>query len=316
MKGIKFFPDETNFNIIGRRHLAFAVSIIMVIGTFALVFTKGLNFGIDFTGGTLIEVRVPEAPVVSELRAELNDLGLGDISLQEFGENTDFMIRLPQQEGGPEAQQAAITKVRAALDAKFTSGPVDYRRTEFVGPQVGKELKFDALMATLWTVIGILVYIWFRFEWQFGVAAILALLHDVISVVGLFALTQMQFDLTTVAAVLMIAGYSINDTVVVFDRIRENMRKYKKMPLDELCNKALNQTLSRTIMTGVTTILALSALWLFGGEVLRGFIDALFFGVLLGTFSSIFVASPILLYLNLRPIADNAAEAEGQEQAG
>lgn len=316
MKGIKLLPEETSFNVIGKRHIAFAISLIMVIGTIVLCFTKGLNLGIDFTGGTLIEVRVPEAPVVSELRTELNDLGIGDISLQEFGESTDFMIRIPQQEGGPDAQQAAITKVRTALDTKFGDGTVDYRRTEFVGPQVGAELKVDAAMATLWTVIGILVYMWFRFEWQFGVAAILALLHDVISTVGLFAVTGMQFDLSTLAAVLMIAGYSINDTVVVFDRIRENMRKYKKMPLADICNKSINQTMSRTIMTGATTILALAALWLFGGEVLRGFIDALFFGVVLGTFSSIFVASPILLYLNVRRDTSDHAEAEAQEQAG
>lgn len=315
MKGIKLFPENTNFDIIGKRHIAFAISLIMIVGTVAVMATRGLNLGIDFTGGTIIEVRVPAGYELSELRSELNNLGLGAISLQEFGDAGDLMIRLPQQDGGPEAQQGAIDKIHQSLDTRFGEGAVDYRRTEFVGPQVGEELKIDAALAIFWTVIGILAYVWFRFEWQFGVAAILALLHDVISTVGLFAVTGMEFDLSTLAAVLMIAGYSINDTVVVFDRIRENMRKYKKMPLGELCNQSINQTLARTIMTGATTLLALLALWLFGGEVLRGFINALFFGVVLGTFSSIFVASPILLYLNLRreTVVGSEAEARGQE---
>lgn len=316
MRGIRLVPEETNIDFIGKRKIAFVLSVIILISSIGLSFSKGLNFGIDFTGGTVIEVRVQEPPVLSELRPMLNDLGLGAVSLQEFGEPTDLMIRLPQQDGGPEKQQAAIDTVRAALDNKFGADSVDYRRTEFVGPQVGEELKKAGAMAVLWSLIGILVYIWFRFEWQFGVAAIIALTHDTLAIIGLFALTQMEFNLSTVAALLMIAGYSINDTVVVFDRIRENLRKYKKKPLPELFNMSVNQMLARTLMTSVTTLLALAALWFFGGEVIRGFINALIFGIAVGTYSSVFVAAPVLIYLNVRRESiENNGDAAVQEQA-
>ncbi|MCB9991117.1 MAG: protein translocase subunit SecF [Rhodospirillales bacterium] len=331
MKGIRLIPEETSVDFIGKRHLAFVLSLVIVIGSLSMAFTKGLNFGIDFTGGTVMEVRVPEPPVLADVRASLNELGLGAVSLQEFGEETDLMVRFPEQPEDPEEmkarlecqataadvttcpvspQQIAINKIRESLDASFGEGTVDYRRTEFVGPQVGAELKKTAAFAVLWSMIGILAYVWFRFEWQFGVAAVVALIHDVIATIGFFAFTQMQFDLSTLAAVLMIAGYSINDTVVVFDRIRENLRKYKKKPLPEVFNMAINQTLSRTILTGLTTLLALVALWAFGGEVIRGFVDALIFGIVIGTFSSIFVASPLLIYLNLRREAAVAADVD------
>lgn len=334
MKGIRFIPEGTKIDFISKRYFAFALSLTIIIGTFALCLTKGLNFGIDFTGGTVMEVRVPQPPVLADLRAELNDLDLGGISLQEFGEPNDLMIRLPEQKEEPAAkqereaciaregdqtkcapspQQMAINKVHESLDAKFEK--VEYRRTEYVGPQVGNELKKTAAWAILWSIIGILAYVWFRFEWQFGVATVAALTHDVIGTVGLFALTQMEFDLSTLAAVLLIAGYSTNDSVVIFDRIRENMRKYKKMPLAELINQSTNQTLSRTILTGGTTLLALIALWMFGGEVIQGFVNALIFGIVIGTFSSIYVGSPILMYLNVRrefPEENGAEAAQGQ----
>lgn len=309
MKALKLIPEETDVNFIGKRFIAFAFSLLLVVGSLGIATTQGLNFGIDFTGGTVIEVRTPQTPDISGLRARLNGLGLGAVSLQEFGEETDLLIRLPQQAGDKQAQQTAIDKVRAALDSSFSEGKVDYRRTEYVGPQVGQELKKAGLLAVLFSLGGILVYIWFRFEWQFGVAAIIALAHDTIATIGLFALTQMEFNLSTVAAILMIAGYSINDTVVVFDRIRENLRKYKKKPLLELFNQAINQTLSRTILTSLTTVLALVALWLFGGEVIRGFVDALIFGIVIGTYSSIFVAAPLLLFMNLRKYSE-ALEGE------
>jgi len=225
-------------------------------------------------------------------------LGLGAISIQEFGAPNDLLIRLPEQGGGPEAQQAAIKKVRSALEESFAE--VDYRRVEFVGPQVGEELKSQGINAVLFSLLGILGYIWFRFEWQFGVAAIVALLHDTIAIIGLFAFTQMEFNLSTVAAILMVAGYSINDTVVVFDRIREDLRRYKKMPLPELFNMSINSMLARTIMTSVTTLLALIALYVFGGEVIRGFVDALIVGILVGTYSSVFIAAPTLLFFDIR----------------
>ncbi len=319
MKGIRLVPDDTKLDFIGKRYLAFVLSVIMIIASFGITAAQGLNFGIDFTGGTVIEIRVQEAPDLAPLRTGLNELELGAISIQEFGEPTDLMIRLPQQEGGPEEQQGAIDTVRGFLGTQFGEDSVEYRRTEFVGPQVGEELKRAGALAILWSMLGILAYIWFRFEWQFGVAAIIALLHDTIIVIGLFALTQMEFNLSTVAALLMIAGYSINDTVVVFDRIRENLRKYKKKPLPELFNMSVNQMLARTLMTSVTTLLALFSLWLFGGEVIRGFVDALIFGIVIGTYSSVFVAAPILIYLNLRRPAETpeAQEAQdAQEQPG
>lgn len=316
MKGIRLIPDGTTFDFVGLRFFALALSVVITVGSLGLTFTKGLNFGIDFTGGTVIEVRVPDTSDLAGLRSSLNALDLGDVSLQEFGEENDLMIRLPQQDGGEDVQQAALKKIHAALDGKFGADAVEYRRTEFVGPQVGEDLKKSGALAVLWSIIGILVYVWFRFEWQFGVAAIAALLHDVIATIGFFVVTQMQFDLSTVAAILTIAGYSTNDTVVVFDRIREMLRKYKKMPLSELLNMAVNQTLSRTVLTGGSTLLALAALWLFGGEVVQGFVAALVFGILIGTFSSIFVAAPILLYLNLRREVPGASGAEAQEQAG
>lgn len=298
IKGIKLIPDDTTFDFIGHRFFAYALSIIVVLGSLGLLATKGLNFGIDFTGGTLIEVRVSETPDLQKLRTDLNNLDLGDVSLQEFGAPDDLLIRLPQQSGDQDIQQAAIDKVRATLDSSYES--VDYRRTEFVGPQVGKELKLKGLYAVLFSMLGILAYIWVRFEWQFGVAALAALMHDVIGTLGLFALTGMTFDLTSLAAVLMVGGYSINDTVVIFDRIRETLVKFRKQPLPEIINISINSTLSRTIVTGLTTLLALVALWAFGGEVIQGFVNALIFGIIIGTHSSIFVAAPLLIYMKVK----------------
>lgn len=316
MKGFKLVPAETNINFIGQRFVAMIFSIMLVVASIGITINNGLNFGIDFTGGTLIELRTPETPDLQQLRTVLDELDLGAISIQEFGGETDLLVRLPQQEGEAEAQQAAIQKVKDAIDGKYVENEtgVDYRRVEFVGPQVGEELKRAGGLAILFSLGGILAYIWLRFEWQFGVAAIVALAHDAIATIGLFALTQMEFNLSTVAAVLMIAGYSINDTVVVFDRIRENLRKYKKKLLPDLFNLSVNQMLSRTLMTSVTTMLALIALWSFGGEVIRGFVDALIFGILIGTYSSVFVASPVLLFFNVRANEQNADETEGSAQ--
>ncbi len=300
MKGFHLIPDDTNVNFVGGRHFAMALSIVLVLGAIGLIGVRGLNFGIDFTGGTAIEIRTPVTPDLGVLRSKLNGLDLGAISIQEFGAADDLLIRMGQQPGDAAAQKVGIDKVRAALDESFEE-PIDYRRVEFVGPQVGKELKEKGALAVLFSLIGIMAYVWFRFEWQFGVASLIALAHDSILTVGLFALTQMEFNLTTVAAILMVAGYSINDTVVVFDRIRETLRKYKKMPLPELFNMAINNTLSRTTITSFTTLLALIALYVFGGEVIRGFVYALIFGIVVGTYSSIFVAAPLLLFMNVRP---------------
>ncbi len=325
MRGIRIIPEDTKLDFIGKHMLAFVLSAVLLIGSVVLTVQNGLNFGIDFTGGTIIEIKTPELPDLGQLRTSLNDLELGAISIQEFGEPDDLLIRLPQQGGDLEAEKAAIDTVKASLDKRYADVPgdppspdgsgatgVDYRRTEFVGPQVGKELKRQGIMAVLFSLAGILGYVWFRFEWQFGVAAIVALAHDALATVGLFALTQLEFNLATVAAILTIAGYSINDTVVVFDRIRENLRKYKKTPLAELFNMSINQMLARTLMTSVTTLLALVALYVFGGEVIRNFIYALIFGVGIGTYSSIFIAAPVLLYMNVRRSGE-APSGEAQE---
>lgn len=315
MKGLHLIPLDTAADFLGKRFIAFVLSAVLMVGSIFLIATNGLNFGIDFTGGTVIEIRTPVVPDLQELRTELNELGLGSISLQEFGEPDDLLIRLPKQDEGQKGgAQAAIQSVQAMLDAKFASaGAVDYRRTEFVGPQVGAELKKQGALAVLFSLMGILGYIWVRFEWQFGVAAIAALAHDAVATIGLFALTQLEFNLSTVAAILMIAGYSINDTVVVFDRIRENLRKYKKMPIADLFNLSVNNTLARTVMTSVTTLLALVALYYFGGEVIRGFVYALIFGIAIGTYSSVFIASPVLMMMNVRrsTFDDAVLEPEG-----
>lgn len=314
-KGFRFVPEGTSIDFISKHLMAFVLSSVIAIGSIGLLFTNGLNFGIDFTGGMLIEVRFKNPPAVDELRSRLNGLEMGSVSLQTFGSENDFLIRFPQQGEGAD-QQTVETKVREILDSyaqtaamaipgatveeKVDKTLIDYRRFEFVGPQVGKELIEAGILAIIFSIGGILAYVSFRFEWQFGIASIVALVHDAIATIGLFALTQMEFNLATVAAVLMIAGYSINDTVVVFDRVRENLRKYKRKPLSETLNLSLNQTLARTLLTSITTLLALIALWVFGGDVIRGFIDALIFGILIGTYSSIFVASPVLIYLGLK----------------
>ena len=294
---LKLVPSDTNIDFIGFRKVAYVFSLIIVVGSMFLLATRGLNLGIDFTGGTLIEVRVETQPDIEALRSDLASLELGAISIQEFGDPKDLLIRMGQQKGGEEVQKLAITAVKDKLAENFDE--IDYRRVEYVGPQVGGELKKAGLMAFGFSMIGILLYVWFRFEWQFGVAAIMALLHDTIGVLGFFALTQASFDLATLAAVLLVAGYSINDTVVVFDRIRENLRKYKKKLLPDLFNMSVNQMLSRSIMTSITTLLALVALFVFGGEVIRGFVDALIFGVALGTYSSVYVAAPLLMLFRL-----------------
>ena len=309
MKLLRLVPAETSIDFLGKRIAAFCFSAVLIVGSLGLFFGQGLNLGIDFLGGVLIEVQTEGPADVGAMRKDLGALGLGDISLQEFGSPDVVLIRVQRQEGGDKAQQQAVRTVKEALGERV----IEYRRTESVGPTVGAELQSAATWAVLAAIGAILLYVWFRFEWQFGIAAVAALLHDVISTIGLFALFQLEFNLATVAAILTIAGYSINDTVVVFDRVRENLRKYKKLPLLDLFNLSVNETLSRTTMTSVTTLLALTALFVLGGEVIRGFSIALIWGVLIGTYSSIALAVPLLLYLKVyrgsgeddsRPVAE------------
>jgi preprotein translocase subunit SecF len=292
--------------------LAFSVALSVL--TIVLFLTKGLNYGIDFVGGTLIEARTTSGPAdLAAMRAKLDALHLGEASLQTFGSPDDVLIRLPQQPGGDAAQMKAIQLAREAL------GPgVEYRRQEIVGPSVGSELIRAGVLATVLALGAILIYISFRFEWQFGVGATIATLHDVITTVGLFAIFQLEFNLTTLAAILTIAGYSINDTVVIYDRVRESMRKYRTMPFRDLINLALNETLSRTILTVSTVALAVLSLLVFGGEVLKGFSIAMLWGIVIGTYSSLFIAAPVLYYVqpNRRRIAQGAdSTAAGAERA-
>ncbi len=306
--GIKVIPDHTNINFVGQRWISFCITGAMIVASIFLIATRGLNYGIDFTGGTLIEISTEQTPDLAALREDLNNLDLGDISLQEFGNANTLLIRVPAQGNDPEVQKAAIDTVRAEIEKDYAG--VDYRRVEFVGPQVGEELKQKGFLAIIFSLLGIMAYVWFRFEWQFGMAAVISLIHDVLAVLGFMAFTGMTFDLSTLAAVLMVAGFSINDTVVIFDRIREIMRKYRKKPLEEVCNIAINQTLSRTFMTSMLTLLALISLWLFGGEVIQVFVDALLFGFIIGTYSSVYVAAPLLLYMRLRPPAERPADKD------
>ncbi len=296
IKGIHIIPEDTNVPFVKFRTVAFVFSALLMLGSLGLIFTQGLNFGIDFRGGIMLEVQTDGPADLGALREAVGALDLGDATIQEFGQPDQVLVRLPLQEGGPEVQTAAIDSLRGALDPYV----IDYRRTEFVGPQVGQELIRAGILAVSLSLLGIMLYVWFRFEWQFGVAALIALGHDVLATLGLFALTQMEFNLSTVAAALMIAGYSINDTVVVFDRVREKLRKYKSYELPAIFNLAINKTLSRTIITSGTTLLALIALWSFGGEVIRSFVVALIWGVVIGTYSSIFIAAPLLILFGVK----------------
>ncbi|HBC06982.1 MAG TPA: protein translocase subunit SecF [Rhodospirillaceae bacterium] len=305
MRLLKLVPDDINISFMSFRKVFLTMSAVAVAMSLALVFVKGMNFGIDFQGGILIEVRMPQAANLSQMRGQLGALGLGEVSLQEFGNPADVLIRIGAQDGDAAAQQAAVSAVKDALGAG-----VDYRRVEFVGPKVSSELLIDGVLAVVVAIIAMLIYIWLRFEWQFGLGAVMALTHDVLLTLGMFSLLGLEFNLSTVAAVLTIAGYSINDTVVVFDRIREDLRKYKTKPVPDLLNGSINATLSRTLMTSLTTLVALLALFFLGGEVIRDFSFAMIFGILVGTYSSICVASPLLLYTNVAARARGTGDAK------
>jgi preprotein translocase subunit SecF len=295
-KGFDFFPHNTRIPFMRFKGICFWLSIAGMVLSLALFFGRGLNYGVDFKGGSIIEVQSTTGPAdIAELRDRLGRLGLGDVQIQIFGAPNEVLIRLEQQPGGEAAQQAALRTVIDALGQGYTQ-----RRVEVVGPAVSSELRTTGIIAVLASIAAIIIYVWFRFEWQFALGAVVALTHDVLLTVGIFSLLQLGFDLAIVAALLTILGYSVNDTVVVSDRIRENLRKYKKMELDELLNVSINETLSRTILTGATTLAVLLALYIFGGEVIRNFTFAMLFGVIVGTYSSIFIAAPLLGYLGVK----------------
>ena len=307
IKLLRLVPDDTNFDFMRFRHISFPLSAVMSVLAIVLYFTHGLNFGIDFVGGTLMEVQSKTGPAnLSEMRTKLNALNFGDVQLQEFGGPSDVLIRIPQQPGGEEAQQQAVQKVRATL-----GDTVDYRRVEVVGPRVSSELLSYGTLGVMLAILGILLYLWFRFEWQFALGAMIANIHDIVLTIGFMSLLQLDFDLSSIAALLTILGYSLNDTVVIYDRIREMLRRYKRMPTVELINIAINATLSRSIITHVTVTLALLSLLLFGGPTIHSFTAAMTFGaVLVGTYTSIFIASPILIYLGVGVAREREARQE------
>jgi len=307
-------PDGTQFKFMKFRRWSFPASAFLIIGSLVFFSVNGLNLGIDFKGGTLVEIETTDGPAnIADIRAKLSGLGLGDVEVQEFGAPNDILIRIQQQGGGEQAQQDAIKKVRTTLG----EANVNYRRVEVVGPRVSEELTQAGTIAVVAALLAVLVYIWFRFEWHFAVGAVVTTLNDVIITIGLFAVLQLDFNLSTIAAVLTIVGYSLNDTVVVYDRIRENLRKYKKQPIASVIDVAINETLSRTALTSITTLLALFALYTLGGEVIRSFTFAMIWGVIIGTYSSVFVAAPLLIALNLRPrhVDQRSKESDNEEIA-
>ena len=285
-----------NINFYKYRKFAFLFSLILMLFSIFLFVKNNLNLGIDFKGGIMVEAKFKSAPNLEDLRKSISSFLNTNIEIQEFGDSETILFRIEKKSNDEEEQKLIISELKKGLP-----DDVDYRRVEFVGPKVGKELQILGLKAIIYSLVAMFIYIWFRFSgWQFGLGAVFALFHDVFSTLGFFALTQIEFNLASIAAILTIAGYSINDTVVVFDRVRENLVK-TEIPLSELLNKSINQTLSRTIMTSLTTLLALLALFLFGGEVIKGFVSAMMWGVLVGTYSSIFIASPLIIifgYIN------------------
>ena len=284
------------FRFLRYRKFAFAVSSAFLVASVALFASTGLNYGIDFRGGVMIDIGTEGEADIGALRSQIGALGLGDVQIQRFGEPDNVLIRVEEQAADEdEADMDVVTQIRSVLGEE-----VEYRRVEVVGPKVSGELIRSGTLAILGAMALVLVYIWFRFEWQFSVGAVLALVHDVVATIGVFSALRLEFNLSIIAAILTIVGYSLNDTVVIYDRVRENLRKYKKMPLEELLDLSVNQTLSRTLITSVTTLLALVSLYIFGGEVIRGFVFAMIWGVFVGTYSSVFIAAPLLLGLGVK----------------
>ena len=293
---LRYMPHEFRWDVVGTRFYWYVFTMVLVVVSLGSIATKGFNFGIDFAGGVLIEARAEQVVDLPKLRGEMGTLGLGEVGISTFGDTgRDVMIRVGQQEGGDAAQTAALKKVQEKLQGGF-----EIRKTDVVGPKVGAELIISGALAVALALIAIATYVWFRFEWQFALGTCLALCSDVLTTLGVFSLFHLDFDLTTVAAVLTIAGYSVNDSIVVYDRVRELLRKYKKMALPELLNLAVNRVMPRTLLTVFTVLLTVLALLFFGGKVLQGFSIAMLWGLFVGTFSSIRVGMPVLLYLDLR----------------
>jgi len=294
---MKFFKQRPNFKFMSKRNLAFIASAVLIALSIVSLTTRGLNFGLDFTGGTLIEVKFPDAADIEQVRDNLREAGLDDAVVQTFGAASDIVVRIPPR--SEEESDAEISTLVLAALQQGVEGEVEMLRVEFVGPQVGEELAEQGLLAMVYALIGIFLYVMMRFQWRFSAGAVAALVHDVIITMGIISALHVQFDLTVVAALLAVIGYSLNDTIVVFDRIRENFPRMLKSAPIEVIDRSLNETLARTIMTGVTTLLVLVALFIFGGEIIHAFAFTLIVGIIIGTYSSIYVASAALLQLGV-----------------
>ena len=302
MRLLKIIPDNTNIGFVRIRHIAFAVTALLTVAALALLLTRGLNLGVDFVGGVSIEEKFASAPPIEQVRSTVNRLGFGETTLQQLGGKNVVSIRLPlPKSNAPDAVDKMVEQVKTALSAKFPGATFSNYST--VSGKVSDELIRNGVLAVFLAIIGIAIFSWFRYEWQFGVSTAVAILHDVLMTLGFFALFRefFTFDLNIVAAVLTIIGYSINDKMVIDDRIRENMRKYRKMGMSELIDLSVNETLPRTVMTSLTIMLALGALLIWGGHVLRGFTAAMMLGIVVGTYSSIYVSSSLLITLGLKP---------------
>ena len=315
---MQFLKKPSNFNFMSKRMHASVVSVVLIIVAIVALSTRGLNFGLDFSGGTLIELGYSHAVDLNKVRSDLETAGYNNAVVQNFGTSQDIIVRLAPQEG--KSNSDISTQVIEVLSADANE-KIEMRRVEFVGPQVGEELAEDGGLAVLYALICIFVYVFFRFEWRFAVGAVIALFHDVLITLGVFSLLQLDFDLTILAACLAVIGYSLNDTIVVFDRIRENFRKMRKGTSEEIVNTSLNQTLARTLMTSLTTLLVLVALFVVGGELIHGFATALIIGVLVGTYSSIYIASSSLLTLgvskeDLMPVQKEGSDMDDIEGEG
>ena len=311
MKLLKLVPDHTNIDFMRWRNLAVILSTLLTVASLAFTAYRGLNLGVDFVGGQLIRVTFVQPVDVEQLRGRVLGLHLGEASISEFGGPKSYQIRLPKPEGGDAAANIAADRVKQLVTTNYPGARVD--AVETVSGKVSEELASDGLKAIIFAMVGIAIYIWLRFEWQFGVGALLTLAHDVAMTLGFFSLTQLQVDLNVVAAILTIVGYSLNDTVVIYDRIRENLRKFRKMSIVPLLNLSLNETLSRTMVTSLSILLALGMLLLLGPEVIFGLTIAIFIGIFVGTYSSIYISSPVLVWLGVKP--DSFLRTEDEEKA-
>ncbi|KAB7648382.1 protein translocase subunit SecF [Polymorphobacter fuscus] len=295
---LKLVPDNTNIGFVRLRFIAFAVTMLLTLGSLGLLATKGLNLGVDFVGGLTMEVEFKSPPPLDALRARVDSLGVGQSALQEFGSPRNILIRLPLPEGDQTAVQRVVAKVRAGLQGNY--GDLTFRRVESVSGKVSGELIESGIWAVVLSMAAVALFTWFRFEWYFGISTVVALVHDVVVTLGFFALTQLEFDLNVVAAVLTIIGYSLNDKVVIDDRIRENLRKYRTMDIGPIIDLSVNETLPRTVMTSVTLLAALASMLLLGPDVIFGFTAAMMLGIVVGTYSSIFVSSSLLISLGVK----------------